>query len=590
MTIGAAQVRGQRVGTPYEPPRPGLYRSIREVIDLAFVDAVREGMPRFRTWPRGLLATVVVALCGVLTCIVMIFASPWIRQFDAPRLADNQALIGSWSLTVLMWLMVLTLALGLTANLHLHIAARFFVVPLLLTPAMVVLLTSLTPVSVGAVGGLVAAAAILGFTVIRVGRSFAWFEFPVMLVLTAMVVYLPQTGGVHNAVDFRASLTQLMLSLFTSLAVPSLLVVGFTAAQLTISFTDWTVDRTHRLLYRPATIVLAVLLGMAATWRGVALTLQGDAIWTPATWVNSVVLLAVALVGSLLVLRLRPDKRLYPVPPDALSNAWAPLVYPLAFLLVPQLALSAVSVIGDMIMTLTGIGSLDGLTRFAQSPGVNTATRLISAAVAVVFAVRLARRNDRITPVLLVSYASILVLGTVRSLTDNRVQLVWEADVLAVVMVVLMFVLAAVLWLREGRDQVIWKQVLLVAGLATLFGFRQQLSEPSMVFAGISGSMVMVVSLVWRLLTDGALTRHSSKGLPQTTRVLFFMTSVMLSAVALAWVAQTRIESSTGESAITELGDHVLGKPLLLAAGIWALIALVGRLTDDEPGERVDER
>lgn len=569
---------------PFVPPRPGLWTAVTQVFDKVIADPVRDGWPEPRKWPRDLVPAVVLGLAGIAVCAVMILGSSWIREVDTPIWVGGQQLIGSWSVVVLLWLATLTVALGVTANLHVHIAARFIVLPMLLAPPLSVLSMALIASRLSALVGAAAILGLLVFTVARIRRQFAWFEFPVVFVLTAVAIFIPMGSGVFFSYDFRATMLLTLLATFTTLAAPALIVLGYSAAQVAVNLSEWSADRVNRMLEQPATIVLALLLGAAAIWRAVALTLAGDPSWTPAVWVTSTVVLVAAIALALGLLQLRPDKGLYPTPPEALENAWTPLAYPLAFLTVPQLALNLFAIHADIFLDVFRLGGADAAVEWTQSTQAVAITRVISIGGALWLGVVRARRNDRITPVVLACYCVVMAMATVLSLVPGPVLAIWTIDALAVLLVVLVLVMVAVLWLREGRKEVIWKQVLVVSALATLFRFREPLSEPSMVFAGVSGTMVILLSLAWRVLTDGNMTRHDSKALPRPSRVLLFVTSILLSAVTLAWVSQTRISGIVNHAAINSLGDHMLGKPLFMAAGICAVLAIVGRLTDDDPG------
>ena len=574
---------GPPASAPYVPPRPGLRTVIAQIGGKVVVDPIRDGFPDTKHWPRGLAPTALVAGLGIAVCAVMILGSGWIRGADAPVVVNGQ-LDGSWSVVMLLWMCVLTIALGLTANLHVHIAARFLVLPLLVSPLLSVLSLALFPPSWGAGGGVAAILGILAFTLVRIGRRFAWFEFPVMLVLSAAAVFVPMGSGIYFNYDFRATMLLTLLVTFTTLATPALIVTGYSAAQVAVSLSEWTADRVNRMLERPAMIALSLLLGAAAIGRGVNLTTSGDPSWTPEVWITSIIILSAALVLSLGLLGLRRDKGLHPVPPEALDNAWTPLAFPLAFLIVPQLALSLLAIHANMYLEIFKLGSLNWLVEVTQGTVANGVMRVISVGGALWLAVVRARRNDRITPVVLACYCVIMLVSAARTLSGGALRMIWTIDALSLVMVALTFVMVALLWVREGHREVVWKQVLVVSALATLFRFREPLSEPSMVFAGVSGTVVILLSLFWRILTDGTLTHGDSRALPRASRVLFFATAVLLSAVTLAWSAQTRIVGMNDHALIASLGDHMLGKPLMMAAGICAVVALVGRLTDDDPG------
>ena len=134
--------------------------------------------------------------------------------------------------------------------------------------------------------------------------------------------------------------------------------------------------------------------------------------------------------------------------------------------------------------------------------------------------------------------------------------------------------IGALIWCT-GRGDAGVHQALILALLVTLFRFREPLSEPGMIFGAVSASAVLLISLLWRVMTDGDLMAGDSKALPQSSRVLAFATMTLLAVLILAVTAQMRIETTAiDQSGMVGLGDMTLGGALFMAAGIASLVAL----------------
>lgn len=527
---------------------------------------------------------VVIGL-GMVVCAVLVVLAPWIRAQDPQVVTSRGELVGTWSVMVLLWLAVLTLATGLTAALHVHPLLRLIGAPVLLLPIMpVIVISGSVEWQARTTVGVVAAALVLVFFLVRIGRRFAWFEFPVMLALVSVAIFVPFGSGQPFGYDFRSQVLLMMLVTLGALAAPALMVTGYAGAQIAVTTCEWSADRANRMLDRPALVVLSLLLAVAAIVRAGHRALSGEPAWAGRVWLGGLVVLVCCLGVCWLLLRLRPRRVLAPVPPDALDNALTPYTYWLAILVTPQLLLTTVGSYGTLLLTQLNRGNMKWLNDLAMAEELNIATRLLAVAVALVIAVRRARRNDRLLPVLLGCYSVVLLLGLVSPATDGRLRVLWTIDIAMIWLIAIVLAMAATLWLREGFRNVIWKQLLLAALLALLMEVRELLSEPAMVFAGVSTTLVVLAGLGWRVFTDGTLLRGDSPGLPQPARVLLFGFSCLLAAVVIAWTSQTRVAGWVDQETWVQLGDHLLGTPLVLAAGIWCIISIYGRLTDDDPG------
>ena len=146
-------------------------RVVVDALDKIFVDPIRSGRPRPKDWQPGLAPVMALAAAGYLIGVVLVLGAPWLRSADRPVVIERAEVIGSASMTVLLWLVTLTLAVGLTAALHVH--------PLLKLIGIIVFLLPLTPQLALGTGSLAVVASVGGtiiFFLIRRRGSFAGWE------------------------------------------------------------------------------------------------------------------------------------------------------------------------------------------------------------------------------------------------------------------------------------------------------------------------------------------------------------------------------------------------------------------------------
>ena len=268
-----------------------------------------------------------------------------------------------------------------------------------------------------------------------------------------------------------------------------------------------------------------------------------------------------------------------PAEPDELINAWHEDAYLLAMLMLAPMLLAGVSsVSGAMVAFLTG-STPDWLATVSTNNASVAIGRLLQAGFAGVLAWRRARSGDRVAPMVLGAYATIMTLSAAAVGTGWR-WLTWEPEPVGVLLLV---GLLGALVTRGNRPAGLQHGLVLVL-LVSLYRFREVLSEPGTVFATASATGVLLISLLWRVLTDGELARGDSRQFPHASRILVYATMSLLAVVSLAISAQVRVEGSAlDQTSMMAYGDRTLGGALFFAAGLAALAAL--RRTTGHPAE-----
>ncbi|MDO5499254.1 MAG: hypothetical protein Q4F67_06195 [Propionibacteriaceae bacterium] len=554
----------------------------RATASKVFWEPIRDGSPRWREWPKGLTTIVALAGIGYLVAAGLVLGSTWIRAHD-PLLHLEGETYPAWGTGVLLWLTVLVLALGLTAALHTHPVLT--VLSLLLVGAAV-----LFPAVGGAQldgGGLVVLSplacllGIVGFTIARARRRFAWFEFPVVLVLLAVSVYAPIAASPFGAgTDLRPVYLLMMLSVIALLSVPAMVMAGYAPVEVSVTLSEWLLNRltveSADSRWRPVVLGLAVTAGLAVAARDVATgLLRADWDYRPEAWGAAVIAVGVALAASALMLRRRPG-----LPPSGpTAEVWEAYAWPLAIVVVTAvIPIGLFAFLGAIIAVLGGGVEVTRLTQsLANSDRFFGAWTLLACAVAVWWLIRARRRGERAAPVVLVCFVTLTGLGLIRRFSDGRFAVSWSLPTLVAVAVAVC--LASVL-IAIGRRRAVERQLwimLLALLLAVLVGRRELIAEPGSLAAGVSGLVVLLVGLVWRVLTDAGITRRGSRWFPVSTRVLLYAANAVLAALILAFLALIRQEDPVIDlEAHAALGVNAVGAPLVLGSILLGLVSTIG--------------
>lgn len=549
-----------------------LQDALRDVV----VAPIQDGMPQPRRWPGGVAPILALAGVAYLISMVLVLAAPWIMRHDALIVIEGREVISAGSMTVITWLVTLTLGIGLTAVLHIQPVLRIIAVLLLLAP--------LTPIAavpergwMAALGGLV----IIVIFLVRARGRFALWEFPVLWGLVCVALLGPLQQEANFGYDQRTLSMQLVLLMMTTLALPALLMGGYAASQIGVSLAQRLGFGSAQAL--PQRLVVAVIgaLVVLNLADAVVQTIRRTPGWSGMVWLGSGVALVLVVAVLLALRRALPEvpSQDDPAEPDELINAWHEDAYLLAMLMLAPMLLAGVSsVSGAMVAFLTG-STPDWLATVSTNNASVAIGRLLQAGFAGVLAWRRARSGDRVAPMVLGAYATIMTLSAAAVGTGWR-WLTWEPEPVGVLLLVGLLV---ALVTRGNRPAGLQHGLVLVL-LVSLYRFREVLSEPGTVFATASATGVLLISLLWRVLTDGELARGDSRQFPHASRILVYATMSLLAVVSLAISAQVRVEGSAlDQTSMMAYGDRTLGGALFFAAGLAALAGL--RRTTGHPAE-----
>ncbi len=124
--------------------------------------------------------------------------------------------------------------------------------------------------------------------------------------------------------------------------------------------------------------------------------------------------------------------------------------------------------------------------------------------------------------------------------------------------------------------------------LCVLYPYREIPDDPISALLGFSGIGAVLFGLLWRILTEGAITHQGTPRWPVPARVLLYCASALLGVTSAAFVALTRSSGGVLDVALfADTGDYLLGTPLFLTAAIGCLaiaLAPVRRHPAGQPG------
>lgn len=548
---------------------------VAETLLKVFWEPIRGGSPRWGAWPRGLRTIAVLTGVAYVVCAVLVVASASIRAAD-PLVHTNGDTYPSWATTVMLWATVLVIALALTAALHTHPVVTVVMVVFVAASLVFTAFGSGAAAgwSLGSVGGLIA------FVIVRARRRFAWFEFPVVLLLVTIAVYAPLVAAPFGAgADLRPLYLGMFLGVVSTLSLPMLIMAGYAPAEVSVTLGEWLVNRvgseTAGSRWRPVVLGLGVVIGTGVLAYDIIGGLRRQE-WDfrAEAWVASAVVVALGLGWCWLMLRRRPGD-----PPTG-PTAWAWERYAWIIALVWVCVILPLRV----LLTVSGVLGLLGFSAafavvqgFAVSELLFGVWRLLVCLLAVSWLIRARRLGERVVPVLLVCFVCLTGLGALRQLSDGRVTVSWTLQTVVAVAVgaCLVSVLVAVIR-RRGIERQLWIALLALV-LSALVGRGELLSEPGSLAAGVSGLAVLLIGLVWRVLTDAGITRGDSRWFPMPSRVLLFAANALLGTLVLAHLALTRQEQPGIDiEQMAALGINVIGAPLVLGAIFLGLLSTIG--------------
>ena len=545
-------------------------RVLRDLVLLTLVEPVRSGRPRTAGWPAGLRPLLVLTLLvyAALT-LAVIFAEP-LRTSGTLLVLSRGGLIPESGAVLLIGAAAFALALLQTAALHLAWWAKLLTWLLVSSVVLYFALpASLDPLSLlWSLSGLFV---LLVMILLRWRARFAWWEFVVVAAATGLALFGSTAGSVTvsgmNA-DLRGTALEGALQSMASLAMPALFVAGAALAQIAVTASFAGVSSSVRELPRPLLRVLAWLLPLGALIV-LGLTLA-DPENSAAGWSGSVV--ALLAIGGFAAVATRvagrppawsdldedSTKVNYLVAVCAVSLALiAPTVFPLR-------ALAGVLDIGWLLWIT------DWYAFITRQDATTSVLRMLAGGIGFIVALRTARRG-RPWPAMFL--AAVFVLATLTLLrTIPGVSIAVSVEQLSAVLITVLLVVGGVLLLggrlsRQGA-------VALACGLVLclVYPHRAILDDPISALLGFTGMGAVLFGLVWRVLTEGEITRDDTPRWPMPARVLLYCASALLAVTSAAYVALTRISGGDNDIAIyADAGDSLLGTPLFLTAVLGCL-------------------
>lgn len=523
---------------------PPWLEVLRDTVRRVLVEPVQDGAPRFRSWSLGLQLVAAIATVATFASALLAAFGSDLRQ-GSMVLSGTELVLPSWSMPVLLWLLVLAMALLYSAAATSHPAfyalVWFTVTPMWLSTPAVGVFQWLKWLTAG-----VALVLLLLPLVVRRRGWEAW-QFVVVWLLLSVAVVLPLlvANPQRLAIDMRGITTMSLATTLTSVACPAIAAAGYSAIEVVVTSAQWFSHEVRDLGRRFMNRWLLALVLVTGLWRA----------WTLAQTVHLGEVARLALLPSLTVVVLtalltialwtaapvlRTDRRnVWPVGlPSMLSEHLNPWVLPIGLVLaIPlyplALAGSLDNIIGDAWAGRLHVATLH---EWAGSTAFRVATRVLAASALLWFAWRQAQHNR---PVLVPLAAALFVTQVMLGLKQFGVPGPWDWSIEGIGAIttaagLVWLVLAAVRRrLHNGTLLAVW----VVWLLAVAYQFRDYLDEPTTLLGGISVTLLVLAGVAWRLMTDGQVARGDSKAFPLASRVLLLLANALFATTALALTA-----------------------------------------------------
>ena len=560
---------------------------LRDVVWLTIVQPVWEGRPRSAGWPAGLRAIVAssLTLYGLLT-LAVVFAGP-LRNADTLVVTSSRLTIPDVGAWLCIAGVVLALVLLQTAALHLPWWVKLFSL-MTVAVSVVYFATAGATDPLLIVWSLINVLVLIVLTIVRWRATFAWWEFVVVALAIAGAVFAPMLGSSTTRAlnsDWRGVASEGGLLTLANLAAPALLVAGAALAQIAVAVSFAGVAAaTRELPRRPLQITGLLLLGAAA----VALIRAFDDVEnTAAGWFASALALAVIAALHLMVMAAAGRAPAW----SDLDEDSTKLNYLVALgtvsLHLLQPTVSVLREVGRVTGTDWLFTATDGFLTATASDLTLTLTRLTVCLIGIALTVPLARRGRPWGAM----FMSSLTVLTLFQLLRNRGFDSWASNTvpqMSSLLLIALLVAGAVL-LITGRLTAV--RVAAVASgilLCVLYPYREIPDDPISALLGFSGIGAVLFGLLWRILTEGAITHQGTPRWPVPARVLLYCASALLGVTSAAFVALTRSSGGVLDVALfADTGDYLLGTPLFLTAAIGCLaiaLAPVRRHPAGQPG------
>ncbi len=571
------QVTDQEMGR--EPRRRAeVVAAGRAVWRTAVADKIARGRLRDIDWPYGLNAVVGLALvmCGV-AAVLALLSGPLRAGSDllVPNSLVSSTPVGlTWLVT---FLVVVALSVFSLAALHgpWWLKVLGFVVGAGLLAVWAVSggtgTGRLAPIVPPIVGGLLIVI-LLVFWIVRGRRSFAWWEFPVLLGVFGTGIAVTLGTLSLNARNLGFEITPLLLeqtaSLLAFLVLPAALVAGAAVAEITVAATVGATRQAQQFAqHRWPYVLLGLLVLLRLIQTGGQLA---DLDPVEEGWLAIVPALGIAAAfGGLSWLLTKISRDAGEVRIDALPDDLARVGIPVG--------VAMVCVLLPVLAFLFGYQILFGLNReaalaigFDPSPVVDRITDVVRTLLGLILigiSVVLARRRRRGMAVVLGSVGVMLLALGMRLLTGYRWAVWIDPDSLNLVATAVVLAAVVVHLARRSltRARAVALSSLLI--LSALFSYRDFVSDPVGALLGYSGVALVLFGLTWDFLTGSDWANGESRRFPRPVRVLLAVTYTLLTVTVLAYSSLVRAADEYADlDDFAELGDLVLGTALLAAA------------------------
>jgi len=566
----------------------------RDVLRITFITPIVEGRPRPSQWPLGLRPVGWFAATTFVLLVIATLASGPLRRYDVlvSSLSANQAL-PSLAIPLLLTALVAGLAMVLTAALHTTIWLR---IALMSVGALAVLpfvaTTAANPIQTTT--SMVGLAALVIFITVRAFRSYAWWEFVVVLGL--LMVSLLLTWVTPAALQAEGDLRPVVLeSAFSNLMVfilPAVMVAGFAPAQIVVTGAQAIADRpVSRAMFW--TVFGIALTGLITS---LAFDIAGGSSPSLVTLLSSGIrLVLIAGLVRLLVYRARVHR---PPSPAALPEAWIGWAYPVTAVMAGLILVTFVVFDTSLTLSTFSTGPITQAAMWLSTTirELNTIAmlRAVLGPAILIAAWRLASRNRLTEAIMLGTFGVMAVLGALGTIPVLNLLRESSAESMGLIAAVTALAATVVHVIRRSLSRDRATGVLTVMSLTLLYPHRDFLSDPVTTTLAVAPAAMLVFGLAWRVFTEAQVTYDSSARYPQSTRVLLFLANSLLATTGIAFVILSRsLGTGADSSTWAGVGDIMLGEPLYVAGLVTALWLMLrphdrGEVVEKLTAERYD--
>jgi hypothetical protein len=571
---------------PWDSPIRVLRALWRETI----AKRVSDGRLRSQGWPPGLRALAWLALGVYLIAATLVVFSSALRRSERLIVLNNQ-LVGMPSGIVWLLIFLVTFALALFATAFLHAPWWCKIIALLLTAAELGVwgLTNSAGSSIPSTLGVFAfIAGLVVWYIVRVRRRFAWWEFPVSLVLVSGPVALglwKMRASRASGFEFAPQTLLQSVETLSYLVLPAAISAGVSVAEIAVRGATVTINvldpaRGRRVVAHPLLpyLILAAVVVLRLVQCGWQLAhldpvRHGWVAFGPAA--VKVILFAGA---AAVLLRLAPLHATQPsvseLPEDMGRISLPVSVALIAYVLpVTLLLLGLQIVVGLLPESVVRRWSLDAIPTLSNlTDPIRLVTGLVLLAVAAVIAQR-----GRVQLALLLACTGVMLISLAqRFLTGAGLPLVQDADALNLIATAVALVLAGWYLIRRrlSRERAVGLTCMLV--LSVLFSYRNFVSDPVGALIGYSGAALVLFGLTWDFLTSSDWANRGGRWFSQPTRVLLVLANTLMTVTVLTYGALVRNpDAALNLERFAELGNVVFGTALLAAVFLAAARAVV---------------